>query len=210
MQIPLWVRRAAVMVMLATAAAGCGCTVVAPPPSGPPPSRAGLIVGDSNTLDNSWARQLGSGCRPAVWAWGGVGVFVGAYGSREVTHVTAEIMARRPSAHVVIMLGTNDVLKQHPTPSVVELNRVSAKFLAAGASSVRWATIPPLGDAKPAAQRRQIDAWNQQVLRTANAVDLRSALGSYLDPGEHVGDGVHLSPSGHRALAKTAARTSIC
>ena len=42
-----------------------------------PSPPATLVIGDSNTVGNSWVTMLGPNCTPDVWAWGGVGVFWG-------------------------------------------------------------------------------------------------------------------------------------
>lgn len=174
------------------------------------PPRADLIVGDSHTTGNSWARNLGPHCRPAIWERYGLAVFVDAIGGPKMSGRSAEIMAGRPGGHVVIMLGTNDVLMNQPAPTRADLDGVSAGLSSAGAASARWATIPPLGNDKPSQQRQLIDEWNTSILQTNNAIDLRIALGLTLDTHEHVGDGIHLSPQGQTALARTAAATSIC
>jgi hypothetical protein len=211
-----------VSLVVATTSAGCGCAVAAPPtpirppkattttrpPSLPPP--ADLIVGDSHTSGNSWARNLGPNCRPTVWDRYGIAVFVDAVGGPKVSGRADEIMAARPGGHVVIMLGTNDALMGRPAPARADLDAVSSGLIAAGAASVRWATIPPLGSDTTDLQRRLIDEWNLTILQTTHAIDLRGALGPTLDPHEQAGDGIHLSPAGQRALAETAARTSIC
>ncbi|MEZ5382764.1 MAG: SGNH/GDSL hydrolase family protein [Microthrixaceae bacterium] len=183
-------------------------TTTTRPPSLPPP--ADLIVGDSHTSGNSWARNLGPNCRPAVWDRYGIAVFVDAIGGPQVSGRVEEIVATRPGGHVVIMLGTNDALMSQPAPTRADLDGVSGGLIAAGAVSVRWATIPPLGNDKTVLQRRLIDEWNLAILQTTNAIDLRGALGPTLDAHEQIGDGVHLSPEGQRALAQAASRTSIC
>ena len=177
-----------------------------------PSPPATLVIGDSNTVGNSWVTMLGPNCTPDVWAWGGVGVFWGSStyaGGISLSNHYETILADRPGAHVAVMLGTNDAVHTNqPIPTVAQLNTLAGQMVSAGAASVRWVTIPPLADTQPTAKRQRVADWNAAILATPNAVDLRSAWGSTLEPSERV-DSIHHSPVGHGALAYVAAGSPI-
>lgn len=192
------------LVALVMAAAGCI-------PTPPPP--ADLVIGDSNTVGSSWATTMGTNCAPDVWAWGGVGVYWGSptyAGGMSLLNQYETILAYHPGEHVVVMLGTNDAVHTNqPIPTAAQLNTLAGQMVDAGAASVRWMTIPPVAPSLPAAKQQRVADWNTAILGTPEAIDVRAALGTTLDPTERV-DNVHLSQNGHGALAYVTASTTVC
>lgn len=181
----------------------------------PAPPPATLIIGDSNTGGTSWATMLGAACSPGVWAWGGTGIlrsgYTGGVGPLRLVDMHRDILDSFPAGqHVVIVLGTNDAVTAGALPTLDDLNAIAAAMRSEGAASVRWATIPPLGPQRSQTERDRVIWLNAVILQTPDAVDLRSALGTTLDPGEQVGDGIHLSADGHGRVAWIAAGSAIC
>lgn len=179
----------------------------------PQPAPVTYVIGDSNTIDQSWATKLGSTCAPARWAWGGVGVFWG-----EPTFATGlnlnddhKLMLNgHQGAHVVVMLGTNDLTYTTKVATTAELNAISQKLIGDGAASVRWIPVPPFADTVNPAIRARRTAWNQSVAGTDWAVplDQNAVLGDPLPAAMRV-DSKHLSPAGHRKLG-AAVSPLIC
>lgn len=198
-------KRLGIVLLLALGAAGL--TACEPPP------KVTLVIGDSNTVGTSWATMLGSNCTPDRWAWGGVGItesgYTGGAGPITLDDNGADMLAGHDGAHVVVMLGTNDVLARQTLPTQADLNRIATELRSAGAASVRYATIPPFGANRADDLTTRRETLNARLL-AVGALDYRPAFGDHLTPSQTV-DGIHLSAEGHGRLAWVASTmTATC
>lgn len=135
------------------------------------------------------------------------------FGEPLVERFDHDVLQRRGAGTVVLFSGTNDI------STGISAQRLQREYLGliarARAAGLRvvLVTIPPATKRSPAevAVRRAVNRWMltsgaaDQVL-DADAVLRDPAGGERLAPAYDVGDGLHLSPAGHRVLGEAAAQ----
>lgn len=183
-----------------------------------------LAVGDSLTdaplspdRYERWSDRLAARLGPRVAvanaAIGGNRVqLAGGYGPTLLTRFARDVTSRPGIGTVVLLAGTNDVAAG--LPAAVLTSRLAQLCDQAHAAGLRVVllTLPP-AHRRPARLepvRAAVDRW----IRTASAADavvdadavLRDpAQPTHLLPRYDRGDGLHLSPAGHRALGDAVA-----
>ncbi len=135
------------------------------------------------------------------------------YGDPLVQRFDHDVLARRGAGTVVLLAGTNDLsMGIAPQRLQREYEGLVARARAKGLRTV-LVTVPPAKkrSAGSVAARRAVNRW----ILTAGAADLvvdadallRDPSGAEgLAPEYDSGDGLHLSPAGHRALGEAVAR----
>lgn len=136
------------------------------------------------------------------------------YGAPLAQRFDHDVLARRGVGTVVLLAGTNDISMGISAARLQrELTALVVRARAAGLRVV-LVTIPPATrrSAADAVVRKTVNAW----IRTGGVADqvvdadalLRDPSGAErLGASYDVGDGLHLSPAGHRALGDLVART---
>lgn len=190
-------------------------------PAGTPP--AVIAVGDSLTdaplppdTYPRWTDQLAERLngRPVANAAiaGNFVVLEGGYGPPLRERFARDVLSRSGIGSVVLLAGTNDLSRGIPAERLIaELQRLVDTAQAADLE-VLLVTIPPAVGREPSEQaaRRTVNEW---VRRRSGADAVVDADRLLRDPGEQerlaagfdVGDGLHLSVAGHRALAAEVA-----
>jgi len=136
----------------------------------------------------------------------------GGYGRPLVERFARDVLQRSGSGTVVLLAGTNDLARDLSAAGLqTELTRMCEAARADGLRVV-LATIPPADERTPTqrAARREVNAW----IRAGSPADLVVDADEVLrDPSQperlaaayDYGDGLHLSPAGHRALGEAVA-----
>jgi lysophospholipase L1-like esterase len=136
----------------------------------------------------------------------------GGFGRPLVERFDRDVLERDGAGTVVLLAGTNDLSRDLPAADLRrELAALCAKARDAGLRVV-LVTIPPADERTPLAQaaRREVNAWVRSGVAADVVVDADAVLRDPADPErlasafDH-GDGLHLSPAGHRALGEAVA-----
>ncbi len=134
----------------------------------------------------------------------------GGYGPTLRQRFGRDVLAREGIGTLVVLAGTNDLARELSADRLVaELSALVRQARAKGLRVVLL-TIPPASRRTPgaAAAREQVNAW---IRASGDVVDADVVLrdpsdAERLRPGYDHGDGLHLSPAGHRTLGEAVAQ----
>jgi lysophospholipase L1-like esterase len=136
----------------------------------------------------------------------------GGFGRPLVERFGRDVLDRDGAGTVVLLAGTNDLSRELPAADLQrELEGLCARARAARLRVV-LVTIPPADERTPRAQaaRHEVNAWIRSGAASDAVVDADAVLRDPIDPERLAprhdsGDGLHLSPAGHRALGDAVA-----
>lgn len=133
----------------------------------------------------------------------------GGYGPPLVERFERDVLSRSGIGVVVVLAGTNDIAQRTTADELVAAFEQLAAAARERGVQVVHVTIPPAAQRTPeqAAARHAVNAW---IREQPAVVDADRLLQDRQDPERlavpyDVGDGLHLSVRGHRALAAAVA-----
>lgn len=174
-----------------------------------PRSEATVALGDSLTMgssDPAWGFQADDSWFSLVTCDGspryGSNAGVGGETTADMRRRLDSVLGAKPEL-VIILAGTNDLLQHRPIEEAAADLTAMVEAIEASGAKVVVGTIPPL-------KGLPVEEWNDRLRSLRRPIiDFHRAVtdGSAYRKGFGIGDGIHPSKAGVRAMAEEATRT---